>query len=186
MTSHESRTTTDHEEIRRWAEARGARPAAVKGTGSGSEPGMIRLDFPGYSGADSLQEISWDEWFRAFDDNDLALVYQDTTADGARSNFNKLIGRDTAEERAHGESHASRHSRSETAHSGRGSTSRTSTHTSTRSSAGHGESPTTKSAKRKSSASHKAGAKHAASKTTPRSASKSATSKRSASKRPRS
>jgi hypothetical protein len=108
MATHTSKTTTDHDEIRRWAEAREARPARVKGTGRGSDPGMIRLDLPGYSGAESLQPISWEEWFEAFDDNDLAFVYQDTLAGGGQSNFNKLIGRETAEERAHGKSQASR------------------------------------------------------------------------------
>lgn len=124
MTSHTSKTTTDHNEIRHWAEARQATPACVKGTGSKNDPGMIRLDFPGYSG-DSLEPISWDEWFKAFDDNKLALVYQDTTADGAKSNFNKLIGRDTADERARGDSHASRHDES---HSPSHSSSHSSSH----------------------------------------------------------
>ena len=108
MTSPTSKTTTNHDEIRRWAEARNATPARVKGTGSTNDPGMIRLDFPGYSG-ESLQPISWEQWFKAFDDNKLALVYQDETADGAKSNFNKLISRDTADERSHADSHASRH-----------------------------------------------------------------------------
>jgi hypothetical protein len=108
MSSHESHTTTNHDEIRRWAESRGARPACVKGTGGANDVGMIRLDFPGYSGADSLQQISWDEWFRAFDENQLALVYQDITSGGERSNFNKLVSRDTSDRREHSESHASR------------------------------------------------------------------------------
>jgi hypothetical protein len=85
---------TDHDEIRQWAEARGARPACVKGTGAGSDAGMIRLDFPGWSGGDSLQEISWDEWFRAFDENNLALLVQERTSDGDTSNFNKLVTRE--------------------------------------------------------------------------------------------
>jgi hypothetical protein len=85
---------TDHDEIRQWAEARGARPACVKGTGAGSDAGMIRLDFPGWSGGDSLQEISWDEWFRAFDENNLALLVQERTTDGDTSNFNKLVTRE--------------------------------------------------------------------------------------------
>ena len=55
---------------------------------------MIRLDFPGYSGRDSLQEISWEEWFTQFDENKLALIVQEETADGQRSNFNKLVSRD--------------------------------------------------------------------------------------------
>lgn len=107
-------TTTDHDEIRRWAEARGAKPARVRDTGSDNpdkDPGIIRLDFSGHGGRDdsALEDITWDEWFHAFDANKLALVYQDTTADGTRSNFNKLIGRETAERREHGDSHASRH-----------------------------------------------------------------------------
>jgi hypothetical protein len=102
MSQHTSKTTTNHDTIRRWAEARNAKPACVKGTGSSGDPGMIRLDFPGFSGAESLQTISWDEWFRAFDDNGLALVYQDETADGARSNFNKLVSRSSADESDHG------------------------------------------------------------------------------------
>lgn len=89
--------TTDHEEIRRWAEERGAHPACVKGTGGRGDTGMIRLDFPGYSGGESLHEISWDDWFEKFDDNNLALVYQDKTAGGQKSNFNKLVSRETAE-----------------------------------------------------------------------------------------
>jgi hypothetical protein len=46
---------TDHEEIRNWAEERGATPASVKGTGEDGEVGMIRLDVPGYSGKGSLE-----------------------------------------------------------------------------------------------------------------------------------
>lgn len=89
-----SHVITDHEEIKQWAEQRGAHPACVKGTGrKKNDTGMIRLDFPGFSGEDSLQEISWDEFFEQFDDNGLALVVQDKTSEGERSNFNKLVRR---------------------------------------------------------------------------------------------
>ena len=108
MSRNSSKTTTNHEEIRRWAEARGAHPACVRGTGGKRDTGMIRLDFPGYSGSSRLEEISWDEWFKAFDENNLALVYQDETAEGEQSNFNKLVGRETAHARAEGDSGASR------------------------------------------------------------------------------
>ena len=90
---------TDHKRIREWAEERGAKPACVKGTGGKGDPGMIRLDFPGFSGEDKLQEITWEEWFRAFDENNLALLIQEETADGKQSNFNKLVSRDTAASR---------------------------------------------------------------------------------------
>jgi len=87
---------TNHDEIRKWAEERKATPSCVKGTGGKNDTGMIRLDFPGFSGEDSLQEISWDEWFEKFDENDLALLVQDKTAKGQKSNFNKLVSRTTA------------------------------------------------------------------------------------------
>ncbi len=89
-----SHATTDHEEIRQWAESRGAHPACVKGTGKRGDTGMIRLDFPGFSGDKSLQEITWDEFFEQFDKNELALIYQDKTAAGEQSNFNKLVKRE--------------------------------------------------------------------------------------------
>ena len=92
-----SRILTDHEEIKRWAEERGAKPAAVESTGGGADPGIIRLDFPGYSGSGSLEEIEWDEWFEKFDDNNLALIVQEQTANGQKSNFNKLVSRDSVE-----------------------------------------------------------------------------------------
>lgn len=81
--------TTDHDEIRRWAEARGGRPSRVKGTGGKDDPGMLRIDFDDPD--PSLEEISWEEFFEAFDANDLALLHQDKTADGKPSRFNKLI-----------------------------------------------------------------------------------------------
>ena len=91
-TAHE---LTDHDEIRKWAEERKGKPSCVKGTGGKDDTGMIRLDFPGYSGKDSLQEISWDEWFQKFDENGLALLVQEKTAAGQKSNFNKLVSRNT-------------------------------------------------------------------------------------------
>jgi ferritin-like metal-binding protein YciE len=94
--------TTDHDEIRQWAEDRGAHPACVRGTGGKGDIGMIRLDFPGYSGEQSLEEITWDEFFQKFDEQGLALLYQESTARGQQSNFNKLVARETAELAAKG------------------------------------------------------------------------------------
>jgi hypothetical protein len=95
---HLSNTTTDHETIRHWAEERGAKPACVKGIGDKDDTGMIRLEFPGapQSNDASLQEITWDEFFQKFDERKLALVYQDKTSHGEKSNFNKLISREHA------------------------------------------------------------------------------------------
>ncbi len=98
---HLSHTTTDHDEIRKWAEARGAKPSCVRHTGGKNDVGMIRLDFPGFSGENSLEHIEWDEFFEKFDESGLALVYQEHTAAGEQSNFNKLVSRETADEKSH-------------------------------------------------------------------------------------
>ena len=94
-----SQTLTDHKKIRTWAEERDAAPACVRSTRRRGDIGMIRLDFPGYSGAGSLEEVSWDEWFQKFEKNNLALIVQNQTGRGEKSNFNKIVGRDTVEER---------------------------------------------------------------------------------------
>ena len=93
----DSKTTTDHDTIRQWVEQRGGSPARVKGTGAEGDPELLRIDFPGYSGEESLEEISWDEFFRAFEDNELAFLYQEETSGGKESRFNKLVSRDRAE-----------------------------------------------------------------------------------------
>ena len=107
----QAKVTTDHDVIRQWAEARGGRPAAVRSTQSKEGTGVIRIEFSDAPNAkdDNLEEVSWDEFFEKFDELNLALLYQEETASGQRSNFNKLVGRETAEAREHGESHASRH-----------------------------------------------------------------------------
>jgi hypothetical protein len=104
-----AKVTTDREEIRQWAEERGARPSCVRGTGGDGGTGMLRLDFPAYTGEDSLTEISWNDWFDKFDERGLALLHQDTNARGQKSNFNKIISRETAKARAEGDSKASVH-----------------------------------------------------------------------------
>lgn len=87
----QSHTTTDHEEIRRWVEERGGKPATVKGTGD--EVGVLRIDFPGYSGKESLQEITWEEFFQKFEESNLAFLYQEETSGGKESRFSKFISR---------------------------------------------------------------------------------------------
>ena len=92
----QSKRTTDHEQIRRWVEARDGKPARVQGTGATDEAGLLRIDFPEKESAeedDELEEISWDEFFDKFDEKRLAFVYQDRTATGEPSRFNKFVSR---------------------------------------------------------------------------------------------
>ncbi|AJE49047.1 hypothetical protein [Celeribacter indicus] len=85
----EAMQTTDHETIRAWAEARDGRPARVRNTGGGG--GILRIDFD--PPEDTLEAIDWSEFFEVFEDRDLAFLYQDETADGGQSRFNKFIDR---------------------------------------------------------------------------------------------
>lgn len=83
-----SDTTTDHDEIRKWAEARDGHPAKVD---TGGDGGILRIDFG--EKEDNLERISWEEFFDIFDENKLAFLYQDETKDGGRSRFNKFVER---------------------------------------------------------------------------------------------
>lgn len=107
----QSKTTTDHKTIQKWVEARGGHPATVEGTGDKDEAGVLRIDFPGYSGQ-RLKEISWDEFFQKFDEKHLAFLYQDEKKDGEESRFFKLVSRDDGEGRDHEHEHGKEHSHS--------------------------------------------------------------------------
>ncbi len=99
--------TKDHGYIKRWVEQRGGHPATVKGTGDGGA-GILRIDFPGYSGEGKLREISWDEFFDKFDEEDLAFLHQDRTSGGRTSRFCKLVRAAEGERPSrHGERRAS-------------------------------------------------------------------------------
>src|SRR4051794_9698875 len=94
----ESKVTTNHDEIKNWVEKRGGHPATVKGSEKkGDSAGILRIDYPGYSGEGTLEAITWDEFFETFDESDLAFLYQDKTKDGALSRFSKFVSRESAE-----------------------------------------------------------------------------------------
>ena len=99
--SYQTKNTTDHDEIRRWVKDRGGHPARVKDTESKNSPGLLRIDYPGFSGGDSLEAISWDEFFTGFDENNLAFLYQEQTKDGKTSRFSKLVDRSSVDEKGH-------------------------------------------------------------------------------------
>ncbi len=98
MSQSTSHTTTNHNEIRRWVEERGGHPARVKGTEKGKTAGVLRIDYPGFSGEDRLEEITWEEFFDGFEENELAFIYQDKTSDGEISRFSKLVDRNAAKD----------------------------------------------------------------------------------------
>jgi hypothetical protein len=82
-----SKETKDHNTIKEWVEKRLGEPALVRSTGNESmeNGGVLRIKFD--EDTDELQSISWDEFFKIFDERDLTFLY-DTENE---SRFNKLI-----------------------------------------------------------------------------------------------
>jgi len=87
-----AQTTTDHDEIRQWIEARGGHPAAVAATMDEDDAGILRVDFDPPD--DSLEQMEWDDFFDTFDRKGLAFLYQERTDDGKPSRFFKFVSRD--------------------------------------------------------------------------------------------
>lgn len=90
----DAKTTTNHDEIKSWVEERGGHPARVKGTDKKGGSGVPVIDYPGFSGTQTLEPIDWDEFFKGFEENKLAFLYQDETSAGGESRFSKLVNRD--------------------------------------------------------------------------------------------
>jgi hypothetical protein len=90
MSDHGSITTTDHDMIRQCAEARGGRPARVADTGD--EGGILRIDFQEPDAR--LEEIDWETFFEVFEERKLAFLFQEETAAGKTSRFNKFVARE--------------------------------------------------------------------------------------------
>jgi hypothetical protein len=95
----QERYIVDHKVIREWAEERGGKPAAVASTTTEDDAGILRIDFPGHGEDDNLEHIAWEDWFDKFDRNDLVMVLQHETADGSTSRFNKIVSRNSIDDR---------------------------------------------------------------------------------------
>lgn len=88
----QSLVTTSHDVIKQWAKARSAIPSTVEGTEHDDHLGVLRFDFQGGDSPENskLEHVSWDDWFKTFDDRNLNFLYQDTKSDGSQSNFFRL------------------------------------------------------------------------------------------------
>jgi hypothetical protein len=93
MTEETSKLTTDHEIIQEWVTERGGRPSVVRSTWDGTS-GLLRVDFG--TPEEELEEITWDDFFRIFDERKLSFLHQDMTADGRQSRFFKFVEREDA------------------------------------------------------------------------------------------
>lgn len=67
-------TTTENSRIRHWIEARGGHPARIK---DASDSETVRVDFS----SESMDDISWDEFFQGFDGSRLAFLHRTKAQD---------------------------------------------------------------------------------------------------------
>ena len=99
----ETVTLTDHEAIRDWAAARMGAPAIIDVSPQGGTQPMLTIAFdqaayqdqdrpdrPENAGGREL--VEWDEWFRLFDEHDLALVVAKDQP-GVRDSFHEIVRR---------------------------------------------------------------------------------------------
>jgi hypothetical protein len=95
-------TLTDHETIRDWAAARAGFPAIIDASAqSGTQP-VLRIVFDQQAYQDNRPErpqnaggyelVEWDEWFKLFDEHELALVVA-RDVPGRRESFHEIVRR---------------------------------------------------------------------------------------------
>ena len=90
--SDDLKYTVDHDEIKRWVERRGGRPAALGRLGRRITG--LRVDFPEYRIKAALRPISWEGFFRAFEASRWGFVYEEETDPGQLSRFYRFVERD--------------------------------------------------------------------------------------------
>ncbi len=93
-----SKITTNHAEIRSWALARNGKPALTSRPEVGDDRAGLCIFFSGHRSEGLQDEISWDKWLKKFDESGLAFLYQEHTAGGEKSTFNKLVRRESVDE----------------------------------------------------------------------------------------
>lgn len=79
--------TIEAQQIRNWAESRGARPVLK------TEPDDVQTPAIRFPEQDIGREVSWEQWLASFETGLWAFVWQDTTQDGQVSRFCRLVRR---------------------------------------------------------------------------------------------
>lgn len=78
-----SKVTWNHNEIRKWVEKHGGKPAVFDDPSAGADKLGIRIDFKSRENfkfmhdAVEVKEISWKKFFEIFDKRKLAFIYKD-------------------------------------------------------------------------------------------------------------
>ena len=87
-------TTTEHETIRNWIEERGSTAAEVTEP-AGDDPGSLAV-IPEGTMDDSVRGVSWEEFFKIFDEEELAFVHQIDKEDPDEQWFCAFVEREEA------------------------------------------------------------------------------------------
>lgn len=92
-----TRTTTDHDEIREWVEARDAKPACVTESVEGDDRRILDIDVPGTEHDENLENVPWDAFFERFERENLAFEYaggvENDAATRAPGDFYRFVHR---------------------------------------------------------------------------------------------
>lgn len=83
----QSMVTRSHDVITSWVLERNAVPATIPGTWHDNHAGVLRFDFPDFGSNERLEHVTWDEWFDAFDERELVMIFQEQMENGRQSNF---------------------------------------------------------------------------------------------------
>jgi hypothetical protein len=86
-----TKLTRDHREIQHWVQERDGRPGVVRTSEDPNAPVTLEVDFPGHSGEQTVQSITWEEFFDHFDREQLLFAYKDDTTSGEVSFFCKIV-----------------------------------------------------------------------------------------------
>ncbi|EAU43238.1 hypothetical protein FP2506_10351 [Fulvimarina pelagi HTCC2506] len=79
---------TDHDAIKAWAAENKGRPSVVSDTKGDGGSGLLRFDHG--QDNDGLEPISWERFFEIFEEQNLALLVDDS---GDNSQFSKFVSR---------------------------------------------------------------------------------------------
>jgi hypothetical protein len=95
--------TVDHDMIRRWIGAHHGHPARLKDTGASAQGKQsaihLRIRFPRMPESETrlLEDISWDNFWSAFEAERLAMEYVHERAEGKTVPMVRFVNRDTAQ-----------------------------------------------------------------------------------------
>lgn len=91
----QGKRTIEHDEIRAWAQERGGRPAVLADSRADGS-GILRIDFG--EKEELLEPVSWEEFFRMFEENDFAFIGEISTPEGEHAYGYKFVARGPEDE----------------------------------------------------------------------------------------